>query len=179
MRTSRAFTLIEVLIVVAVMALMTATLPRLAIYETKNAWPTINDELNDIAYLARQEAIMHGTMHQLLWHRVDGKDELTVRRLSQDPDDEKKKSFIPLAPGIPSTYKLPDGVVVESVKLEKEDKWLRDAKGVGLVVTPDGLVQTGEVLLARTKRNVTDKVAFTMQAFLGNWKRGEIKLVVA
>ncbi len=179
MRTSGAFTLIEVLIVVTVMALMTVTLPRLAFYETKNSWPTINDELNDVAYLARQEAIMHGRMHQLLWHRVDGKDELTIRRIGIDPDDEKKQAFIPLAPGISATYRLPDGVVVESVKIEGEDKWLRDVKGVGHVVTPDGLVQTAQVQLVRTKRGISDKVTFVMQAFLGNWKRGDSIVAVS
>lgn len=179
MRNSGAFSLIEVLIVVVVMALMAATLPRLAFYETKNAWPTITDELNDIAYLARQEAIMHRTTHQLLWRRVDGKDELTIRRQAQDPDDEKKQAFVPLAPGIPATYQLPSGVTVESVTVEGEDRWLRNAKGVGMVVTPEGLVQTGVVQLTRTKRGASDKVTFTMQAFLGNWQRGESKPVVA
>ncbi len=177
MRNSRAFTLIEVLIVVAVMALMTATLPRLAFYQTANTWASINDELNDIAFLARQEAIMHRTGHRLLWRRIDGKDELTIERYATDPEDEKKFTYLPLTPGIPGTYQLPDGVTVVSVKIEREDLWLADRKGVPLAVTPDGLIQTGEVTLQRTKRGATDKVPFTMQAFLGTWQRGEAKEV--
>ena len=119
---------------------------------------------------------MHGIYHRLLWRRIDGKDELTIERYIKDPEDEKK-IYQPLAPGIPGTYKLPDGVSVEAVKMEREDRWLADRKGVGIAVTPDGLIQTVEVTLQRTKRGYTDKVPFTMQAFLGVWERGEAKEV--
>ena len=173
MRSAPAFTLIEILIVVAVIALAATALPRLALFEPKTTWQAVEDELNDIAYLARQEAIMSRVLHRLLLRRIEGHDEITIERQMPDAENPDKKTFVALRPGFRSAYRLPDGLSIDSVKVEGEDLWLKNRKGTPLYVTPDGLVQTGEVVLARQQRGQIDKMTFVMQPFLGRWVRGK------
>lgn len=150
-------------------------LPRLVRRSPAVEWPALQQELNNLLYFARQEAITTQKVHRLTFNKKKRSVSVEVR----DGDVENK-------PGVPqyspvhstyfaSEYEWPEQVHCEWVKLNKKDLF-DEFKGMAwCYVVPNGLVQDISVKLVRNEHGATSHMVFTAAPFLGSFFEEESK----
>ncbi len=163
-----AFSLIEILIGLFIIGVgASVLLPRLTRRSPNLEWPALQQELNNVLYFARQEAITTQKVHRLTFN----KKKRTVTVEARDGDVENK-------PGVPhygpvastyftTEYEWPEQITCEWVKLNKKDLFDENKGMAWCYVVPNGLVQDVSVKLVRNEHGVTTHMVFTAAPFLG------------
>ena len=181
MRNHRqAFSLLEIMLVVAIIGLMATTIiPRLSRRPPSSEWPLVLDNMNNLVFFARQEAISHQKKYRLRFKQV-GKKELFVMVEEEKPDPENvsKKIFDQTDSSYFSTkVKLSEFIRIENVFHGKHDEFNENNSEAFCYVVPNGLVQDTVIRLTRHYDGKEDKVSFRMKPFLGKFEllQGHIK----
>lgn len=168
-----AFTLLEIMIVMVVIGIIaTMALPRLTRKDPSSNWTTVLDEINNLVFYARQDAISNYKNYQL---RFTGKvikpDKVTIEEEKASAEDPSKNIFVPAqAFGFATSYSLPKTISIEAVYHNKTEE-MEDNKGNGYChIIPNGLVQKTTVHLSRTEKNTTSKISLRMMPFFGKFE---------
>lgn len=172
LKASRAFTLIEIMVVVVIVGIMaTLILPRLTRRPPSSEWPIVLDDLNNLIYFARQEAISHQKLHRLYFQKK-GKEgtTVTVQVEKQDPEHPEKNLFEAVDSGyFSTTYKLSEFIQIDNIFHGKHDEWAEGNGKASCYVVPNGLVQDVLIRLTRNYDGEASKVSFRMKPFLGKF----------
>lgn len=174
MKKSQAFSLIEILVVVAIMALIaTTTLPRMLKQGSDTKWPHVLGEFNNLVFFARQEAILQRKVLRLTFQvNPIPPDAIYLESEEQDTEKPDKKVFkLYKGFGFETKYELPKEVRIVAVYQQgKEQLELNNGKFAYCYVVPDGIMEDVLIRLTRTFDKDEEKASFKIRPFLGNFE---------
>jgi type II secretory pathway pseudopilin PulG len=169
--------MLEMLVVIALIGVVaTIAFPRM-MYKTPEAeWPNVLEELNNLVYFARQEAISNQHNYRLNF-KANGPapDEVIVEEEVDDPEHPGRKKYQQAQ----SYYIKTQYIFHESIKLKslfhgKEDVLSAADKAQGqCYVIPDGLVQDILVHAIKKEKGGESRVSFKMMPFYGRFDFSE------
>ena len=163
-----AFSLMEIMIGLLIIGLgASMVVPRLLRRSPAVEWPAIQQELNNVLYFARQEAITSQKVHRLAF--AQKKRTVTV----EIEDGEVKPGVAKFSP-VYSTYfateyELPEQLRFEQVKLGKKELFGENKGMAYCYVVPNGLIQEAVVGLVREDSGEISKKSFAAAPFLGTF----------
>jgi prepilin-type N-terminal cleavage/methylation domain-containing protein len=171
-----AFTLIETLVVVTIFGIMAALIvPRLARQQPQAEWSTILNDLNDIVYFTRQEAISSQRTCRLTFQtNSDKADSITIEEETDDPEKPGKKIYTQISSLLFNTnYIFHESIKIRGLYHGKTENLIEN-KGTGYCYfIPDGLVEDVTISFIRKERNIESPASFTMLPFLGKFQHKE------
>lgn len=157
--------------------------PRLVRRAPSSEWPTIRDELNNMIYFARQEAITSQIVHRLVFAPKQG--EIYVEKLVKKNVGKNSSVSVATSSGkkqekdlfekvhshyFTSNYMLPEAVSITSLKRGKKDLLPEGKNPRGYCyVVPHGLVESLTLVLTRTEDESSELQEFNMEPFLGKF----------
>ncbi len=165
---SAAFSLIEIMIGLAIIGLgASVMMPRLLRRSPVVEWPALQQELNNILYFARQEAITTQKVHRLVLH--EKKKTITVEVIAGEEKPGVDR-YIPAESNyFTSRYELPDSVRFGAVTLGKKNLF-EENKGVAwCYIVPNGLIQQVSIQLLRDEGDGVQAKKFEAAPFLGTF----------
>lgn len=171
-KPSQAFTLIEVLIVIAIFGFMANMITsRLGRRPPSSEWPTVLDTVNSLIFFARQEAISTQKIHRIAFFRKGKEVSMSVEVQKPDLEHPEKEIFEPATcPYFSVTQKVSECITIDTISHGKYDEWAeRNGKAYCHVIA-DGLVQETIIRLTRSYKGNESKVTFTMMPFLGKFE---------
>ena len=169
----KAFTLVEILVVLLLIGVVaTAIMPRLFRRAPQLEWKNVADDVNNLVFFARQEAIANQKVYRLVFKsNKNGPDSVAVEQENNDPEKPGNKLYKQVFPyyfqANQTQYELPEQIRFKAVFSGKQDM-LEEQRGVAYCyIVPDGLVQ--EVLVQCTKKidAVETFASLKMLPFLG------------
>jgi len=153
MKTSASFTFLELMVVIFLIGIVMAVgLPMLV--KKGPSWKTILNDMNNLVFFARQEAIAKQTTYRIEF----GQNEIVVKEGIEDPTTGKITGWnVPKnVYYIDPTYKLDPAFEIEAPK--------------DCYVIHDGLVQETEIAIKRIDGGGSDRKIFTMSPFDGKFE---------
>ena len=170
---SCAFTMIEMMVVITLIGVMLAVgLPRLVHRRPDSEWPTILQDLNNLVFFARQEAISNQKNYRLTFKaNKTPPDEVLVEEEVDDTEHPGKKIFqLATSYFMKTRYVLHDSIKIKSLFHGKQDEISSDVGQGYCYVIPDGLVQ--DVLIHLTKKEGVSefKTSLKMMPFQGTFE---------
>ena len=167
------FSLLEILVVMFIIGLGASfVMPRLVRRAPNIEWPNVRDEMNNMLYFARQEAITTQKVHRLVF---DQKKRVLTVQVDAGKDSKGKHRFTQTeSMYFTSTYELPEQLSLRSVTMGKKQllEESKDRKAYCYVV-PHGLVQAVEVTFDRNGIGDEERKAFMkikVAPFLGSFE---------
>lgn len=176
---SFAFTIFEIIVAVAVIGILaTMALPRLTKKSPKSEWSTVLDEVNNVLYYARQEAISNQKTYRLHFQTVrTDQDFVDVEVEEIMPKNTKSRSsklqytkvksfyFNPL-------YKFPSEINIEAIYKGKDEQLQKNKNHAYCHIIPNGLVEEIIIHLKRTEPGTekASKKTFVVSPFFGRFE---------
>lgn len=174
MKKSQAFSLIEILVVVAIMAIIaTTTFPRMLKQGSDTKFPHVLGELNNLAFYARQEAILQRKVFRLSFQvNTQTPDVIVIESEEKDKEKPGKTIFKPYEGlGFQAKYELPKEIKINAVYQQgKEQLELNKGKVAYCYIIPDGIMEDLLVRMTRTFDKDEEKASFKIRPFLGNFE---------
>ena len=170
---AKAFTLLEILLVMVVIGIIaTMTIPRLIRKDPSSNWESVTDEMNNLVYYARQEAISNQNVYRLHFkENDDGKNIVQVEVEAIDKEHPDKKIYNPIKPYyFTPTYKFPESIEISAIYHGKEEELSGNRQHAYCYVISNGLVQETTIHLLRKENNKESKVSLKMLPFFGRFE---------
>jgi prepilin-type N-terminal cleavage/methylation domain-containing protein len=162
---AKAFTMIEMMVVIVIIGIMAAIMiPRFTQKSPRAEWPMIVDDLNNLVFFARQEAIANQKNYRLAFTNTQNHALMVV--VEEEKQNPEKPEQIIYEPAF-SYYFTPQYIFHESVSLKaffvnKTKKIEEGEKGKEYCyVIPDGLVQ--DITLQLFHKNSPDEKGVTLK----------------
>lgn len=169
-----AFTLVEILIVMVVIgAMATIIIPRLFRKEPRADFNFVLNELNDLVYFARQEAIATQKNYRLYFQsNKNAPDFITVEQEQDDPEKPDKTIFKQVySDYLQTRYDLHPSVKMIHFYQGKKEQFEENKGRAYCYVVPSGLVQDVIVHMSRIRDDNTEfKGTFKVEPFLGKFE---------
>jgi|SaaInlLV_10m_DNA_2_1039722.scaffolds.fasta_scaffold00006_111 prepilin-type N-terminal cleavage/methylation domain-containing protein len=168
-----AFSLIEILIVVVVIGVLaTLAVPKLIRKSPETSWEYVVDELNNLVYFARQEAISKQKNHRIVFFVGEKESSAHVEIGEENPENTSETIFKPAYSYYYNPkYIFPKNISIAEVFLGKEELLKSNKnKTAYCYVIPHGLVQ--EILIHLTRREedgTISKTTLKMAPFFGRF----------
>jgi prepilin-type N-terminal cleavage/methylation domain-containing protein len=169
---SKAFTFIEMMVVIMLIGILASIMiPRFATREPKADWSTVIDELNNLVFFARQEAIANQHVYRLTLTNIPGRPINVIVQEEKINPEKPGRIYVPTF----SYYFKPDYTLHESISLKAffngREKILSEGdKGQAYCyVIPEGLVQETTIQLVRRDANGEHGVTLSMMPFYGTF----------
>jgi len=172
-KASSAFTMIEILIVVMLVGLMaTMVMPRLFRRAPNTQWKNIADDVNNLIFFARQEAIANQGIYRVRFKRKSGQKTIAVvEQEQQNPEKPGTKIYVRAYSSYFNTqYEFADVISIDAVYLGKTNQMQENDGQAYCYVVPDGLVQPIIMHLTRKLKGKISKISLKMAPFLGTFK---------
>jgi prepilin-type N-terminal cleavage/methylation domain-containing protein len=172
MKKQSAFTMIELLVVLLLIGVASSVfLPRLFKRSPAASWTTILDELNNLVFFARQEAISNKNTYRLVFQsNPNGPDSVMVEEESDDPEKPGKKTYVPTSSFYMTTrYLFAPSVKFKAIYQGKRNV-LVDGPTAVCHIIPDGLVQDVWVQMVRKEENTEVGSTYRMNPFMGKFE---------
>ena len=168
-----AFSIVELIIAVAIIGLVMAIIPRIAFRQKKVDWLVIETELNDLLLYGRQEAMKNRMVYAL---NFKVKEDLTVSvSLEKETNDFEKPSVKILEPlkipHLDTTYKFSENIRIRSMHVNGKNVFERKQKSYPLYISIDGLVQKCTLQLTYIGKNKQEHASFCVKPFEGKFKK--------
>lgn len=166
----KAFTLIEMIVVITLIGVMaTIIIPRISRRKPNTEWSSVVQDINNLIFLARQEAMANHKIHRLVF-KADEKGPHEVYIEDQSPSVNKpgEYSYKTVTSLYAKTrYEFPDVIKINAVFLGKKDLLLDNGNKGYCYIVPDGLVQEIFVRMTRREEGNESKVTLKTLPFLG------------
>lgn len=180
MSNKRAFTLVEILVVMVVIGFMATLIsPRLFKKKDNGTVSTVLKELNNLLTIAKQEAILSNVNLRLTFNSFDFKKLELGEALPEFviiekvlSDNNKGKLIVEpfVSEYLDSKYVFPKNIKMERLFLGKDDL-LTDNKGKGFCyISNDGLVQDVTLQLIEIQGSFKNKISLIVDPFMGEFK---------
>ena len=168
-----AFTLVEMMVVIFLLGVMATTIvPRLLRRSPSVEWPNVLDDVNNLVFFARQEAIANHKLYRLTFKKSSKKSDcIMVEEEQEDPEKPQRKIFKQASSYIFNTkYTLPEETKISAVYHGREEMTAEN-KGQGFChVIPDGLVQDILIHFTRATNEPQPYATFKMMPFFGKFE---------
>lgn len=164
----RGFTMLEIMVVLLLIGVAVGmVLPRMIRRAPDTEWPAITDELNNMLYFARQEAITTQKIHRLVFKKKEQTIHVEVQGPQTKPGIYSYESVFSYY--FTTHYTFPEIIKCQAVKQGKKNLF-DENKGVAYCyVVPHGLVEDVVVELERSDTDRTSSARFVIQPFLGSF----------
>lgn len=161
--------MLEILIAILIIGIgASLVMPRLTRRAPSSEWSVVEDELNNLLYFARQEAITTQKVHRVAFDKRRRMIEVEVDVGEGKPGErlyEPARSTY-----VTSEYELPPGVDFVSLRRGKKDLF-SERRGIGYcAVMPQGLIEQATLTLVREHNDDQSQRAFEIEPFLGSWR---------
>ena len=179
-KTSSAFTMMEMMVVIFLIGVMaTFVLPNLMRRKPSAEWPNVLEEVNNLVFFARQEAISHQKLFRIAFKATKrDQDFILVQEEKDDPEKPGRKIYEQVFSSYVTTkYVLPESISIDGLYHGK-DETMEDNKQEGYCyVIADGLVQETLVRFTRKDEEEISRASFKMKPFFGMFEyfEGHIK----
>lgn len=150
MRTATGFSLLEILIALLIVGIAASfVMPRLVRRSPNTEWSHVHEEMNNMLYYARQEAITTQKIHRLVF---DQKKKVCFVEVEDGKDAKGRAKFAASRSYyFTSSYDLPEQITLTSVVLKKKNLLAENKKRQAFCyVVPHGLVQNVTVMFERS-----------------------------
>ena len=165
-----------VMVVIGILA--TITLPRLTRKKPTSTWESITEEINNLVYYARQEAIAKYKNYRL--HFKSNKyeqDLIEVEEENQDPEKPQKIIYNPVRSYyFNPKYLIPKNTNLEAFYIGKEEQFDENKGNSYCHVIPNGLVQEVLIHLSQEEDEESEKrseMSLKMSPFFGRFELSE------
>lgn len=173
MRKHGAFSLVELMVVMVVIGILaTMALPRLAKKKPSTEWKNVLEEVNNLVYYARQEAISTQNTYRLHFQsKKTAVDTVQVELEGPDPQKPTHKIYRTVRSHyFKPIYTFPEEITIHEVYHGKQKQFEENKNHAYCYVIPNGLVQEILVHLERTRNGEKSKVTFKMSPFFGKFE---------
>ena len=165
--TSCGFTLIEVLVTMVIVGIMVAMAPRVFRREPKKNIYYVKSHLDRLVDLARQDAIVKGTVHRIVFTFKN----VTLQKEDFDKERPHLRTFNPYkSVYLNTSYDFPSFVELRAVFLGRKEMLEEGGGSAFVYVETDGMVQPAFVQLSLNKNGVENRYTFKLQPFLGKFE---------
>lgn len=171
-----AFTLIEMMVVITLIGIVMAVgLPKMMHRRPESELTTVLEDLNNLVFFARQEAISDQKVYRLTFcANKTPPDEVLVEEGVDDPEKPGQTKFqLAASYTIKTRYVLHESVKIKSVFHGKQDDIASDVGKGYCYVIPDGLVQDVVVHVIKKEGKAEFKSSFKMMPFYGTFELSE------
>jgi len=168
----QAFTIIEIMLVVVVIGVVaTLVAPRLIRRKPSAQWENVVEEINNLIYYARQEAIANYKNYRL--HFKVTREDISIVQVELEQNDPEKagrklystiKSYY-----FNPQYELPKPISLLGVYHGKQNELDEQNQHAYCYVIPNGLVQATWVHLEKEEKGKKSQVTLQMLPFFGKF----------
>jgi prepilin-type N-terminal cleavage/methylation domain-containing protein len=170
---SNAFTFLEMLVVLFLIGIVTTIfLPRLTRRAPKVEWANVLDDLNNLVFFARQEAIANQRVHRIVFKAGQNvPDSAYIEQELDDPEKPGHKIYQSVSSYYFSTvYRFADAIKIKAVFSGKQNMF-DEQRGLAFgYIIPDGLVQDISVQLTRKIEHIETGGTYRISPFLGKFE---------
>ena len=164
-------------VVVIIGILATMILPRIMKREPTSSGESITEEINNLVYYARQEAISNQKNYRLHFksNRFE-QDFVEVEEEGRDAEKPQKIIYIPVTSYFKTKYLLPKNTTLESFYIGKEEQFAENKGNAYCNVIPNGLVQESLIHLSQEDEEDPEyksEVSLKMSPFFGRFELNE------
>ncbi|MCK4650972.1 hypothetical protein KAT08_02230 [Candidatus Babeliales bacterium] len=172
--SSRSFTLLEILLVLAIIVSMSALItPWMFRKKPEVEWRAVLDELNNLISFARQESIATRKTYRLVFKlsRV-GQDFIEVEREERDAEKPEKKIYKRVhSEYLTTKYIFPSQIKMVAFYQKSRENLFEKNKGSAYChIISNGLVQDCIIHMTRKIDKVEEKGTFKIRPFLGTFE---------
>jgi hypothetical protein len=164
------------MIVVVVIGIMTTMITRVVMKKPTDEWSYILEELNNLIYVARQEALSTRSIHRVLFLASDDKgDKAIIEREFDDPEKIGVKKYEKATSKyLDIEYAFPKTIKLKALYVNGKSQFDRYREGKSFIyVTHEGLVQHAIVNLTRTHDDQESFASFIIEPFIGTFELKE------
>ena len=126
---------------------------RVVVHKPTDEWEFVIEELNNLAYVARQESLATRSIHRILFQSSDDKgDRAIIEREFDDPEKVGVKKYEQTTlKYLDVEYVFPETIRLKAVYVNGKPSFDRYRGGKAFIyVTHEGLVQPAIIQLTRT-----------------------------
>lgn len=141
-----------------------------------DTWTHVLDDLNNIVFYTRQEAISQQKIYRITFKRPKGEqaDSIIIEEETKDPEHPSRFLYIPITSYyFPTTYTLSSSIKIKAVYIGQEELFSEHPNnGASAYVIPDGLIQDVIIHMIKTigTDGKEDKMSFRMSPFFGTFE---------
>ena len=172
-RKRKAFTLIEILIVMVIIGFMLTMIPSwLFRKKVDSSLPAVMREFNNLLLVTRQQSITSQKTCRLLFKSEKNVNDFVVAQIMDKDLDKPGKDIARIISSeyLESKYSLPKGIKMEAVYLGKEELFSENRNEAYCYVSPNSLVQNIFIHVIRKIDDLEQKVTFKVEPFLGEFE---------
>jgi len=165
-------------VVVVIGIVATMILPRLTRKEPTATPESITEEINNLVYFARQEAISNHKNYRLHFKSNRGeRDFVEVEEEGLDPEKPQKIIYTPVKPiSFNPKYLLPENTNFEAFYIGKEEQFAENKNNAYCHIIPNGLVQEVLIHLSQEPSSSNEErseISLKMSPFFGRFELKE------
>ena len=155
-----------------VIGIMTTLITRVVGRKPTDEWEYVLEELNNLAYVARQESLAIRSIHRILLQSSDDNgDRMIIEREFDDPEKIGVKKYErATSQYLDIEYAFPTTIKLKAVYVNGKPSFDRYREGKAFIyVTHEGLVQPSIVQLTRTHDDQESFASFILEPFIGTF----------
>jgi prepilin-type N-terminal cleavage/methylation domain-containing protein len=174
-REKNGFALIEIMVTVLIIGIMaTMIFPRLLRRSPNLEWTHVHQELNNLLYFARQEAILNKEIYRLTIDTKGAEHTISVetQKIDRAKPDQKKYDVVP-SEYFETRYTLPSALKIHAVYKGKQEQLEENKQVAHCYIIPDGLVEDMLIQMKRSSENAPEqesKATFKVEPFFGTFE---------
>jgi len=164
--------MIEMMVAIFIIGILaTMVFPRVMRKVPQSDWKTIEYDLNNLVFFARQEAIANQRTYRLAFHAVtNGLDFVDIEEERQHPEKPQHKIYVPVSSYYFNTHYVFHGSVKLKAFYKGKKEVLEEQKGHAYIhVLSDGLVEDALIHVMRKIDNEESGATFKMVPFFGKF----------
>lgn len=177
----KAFTLIEILIVMVIMAAMITIIPNwLFRKKADSTLSAVTQKLNNLLLIAKQEVLLSQKVCRLSFKSEKSfNDYVIIQKKEDEIQDAKKDYYSPVySEYLDTKYEFPKDIKMEAAYLDKTELFSENKNEAYCYVMPNGLVQPIIIHVVRKVDNFEQKATLKVEPFIGEFElyNGFIKI---
>ena len=168
---SKAFSLIELLVVLAIMTIVIAILLNVRTPNPQSSKKSLLAGLNNILNVARQEASSSRKNHRILFVEKRNMPPMVVVQVQgYDKDNPKKIVYMDVEPRLLSTFILPPKISIHAIYINGRENWNENKnRGVEFLLISNGAMQDLTLQFSILEGNEEARISYILQPFMGRF----------
>jgi len=169
-RNQAAFSLLEIMVVVAIIGIMTATITRVLVRKPTDDWNTLFQNISIMLAQAQQSALLSKKVHRLAFiASSSGGGTITIESEEKNPEKPSLTLYKKITDArIENPYTLPKTVRIRALYVNGISTLNEKSSNGAVYVTKEGMVQPAILHVSHMKGEKEEsKKSFILQPFLG------------
>ena len=170
---SKGFTLFEIVVVVAIMGVVIATIMRFRRPSFQKERTYVIKAINRLLHVARQSATIKNKIHRVTVYTDKTKpSRLHVERQLWDPA-EKKKVYQLIVPADITSYQLPQDGSIQELFVDGVPQLEERKKVASFYIIPNGVFEPVTLYMRFMRGGREEKLSLILEPFLGQFRLAE------